>query len=227
MQSGFALDEGKLAQVAAVLPPQIEREVRDGLTGTTRFDALDLERSRLFIEQQVTRKGEQSTTNTENSVRVVPVPQYLVPALKRWKLECAITARGWIFPSDLNEHGVRGPIEADHLLRNILRRALRRAGLPRDPFSRHAPLGGQLMHEAACRSSVRGYFAHLVKEEVSRSMLPGIHGCNFVMQEALAGGGPVSLRMDSLGKAMAQMLLDFELHVPTALAAQLQRERAT
>jgi hypothetical protein len=69
--------------------------------------------------------------------------------------------------------------------------------------------------------AVKRYFSHLVRGAVRRYLLPGISGCNFVMEEALNGGGPASLRMDPLGKGMAQMLLDFELKVPRDLADRL------
>ncbi len=65
---------------------------------------------------------------------------------------------------------------------------------------------------------VKNYFAHLVKGSVRRYLLPGISACNFVMEEALSGGGPASLRMDPLGKGMAQMLLDIPMRLPRELA---------
>jgi hypothetical protein len=68
---------------------------------------------------------------------------------------------------------------------------------------------------------VKEYFAHLVRGEVRRYLLPGIHACNFLLHDALDGGGTASLRMDPLGKGMAQMLLDLPLRVPSALAAKL------
>ena len=70
-------------------------------------------------------------------------------------------------------------------------------------------------------AAVKQYFAHLVKGEVVRYELPGIHAFNFVMHEALDGGGMASLRADPLGKGMAQMLLDLPLRVPRTLAAGL------
>jgi hypothetical protein len=65
---------------------------------------------------------------------------------------------------------------------------------------------------------VREYFSHLVKGPVRRYLLPGVSACNFVMEEALSGGGPASLRMDPLGKGMAQMLLDFPMRLPRQLS---------
>jgi integrase len=52
------------------------------------------------------------------------------------------------FPGPPNEQGERGPIDADKLLRNILRRALRRAGLPPLRFHDMRYLAGTLMSEA-------------------------------------------------------------------------------
>ena len=62
--------------------------------------------------------------------------------------------------------------------------------------------------------AVKEYFAHLVKGDVVRHDVPGIHAFNFVLHEALDGGGMASLRVDPLGKGMAQMLLDFPVHLP-------------
>lgn len=68
---------------------------------------------------------------------------------------------------------------------------------------------------------VKAYFAHLVKGEVRRFYLPGIHAMNITMEQALDGGGPASARMDPLGKGMGQMLLDLPIAVPKTLARQL------
>ena len=72
-------------------------------------------------------------------------------------------------------------------------------------------------------SAVGDYFRHLVNGRVHRYLVPGIQACNFVLEEALDGGGPASLRMDPLGKSMAQMLLDFEVRVPENMARSLER----
>ncbi|MBB3176315.1 acyclic terpene utilization AtuA family protein [Variovorax sp. Sphag1AA] len=65
--------------------------------------------------------------------------------------------------------------------------------------------------------AVRGYFAHLVHGKVDRFYLPGIAAMNLVLHDALDGGGPSSMRMDPLGKGMAQMLLDMTVKVPGRL----------
>lgn len=71
--------------------------------------------------------------------------------------------------------------------------------------------------------AVKRWLDHLVEGRVERFYLPGLQALNLVLDEALDGGGPVSLRIDPLGKAMAQMLLELPIAVPQALAAEIGR----
>jgi hypothetical protein len=71
--------------------------------------------------------------------------------------------------------------------------------------------------------AVKKYFAFKVKGTVERFDLPGIHALNFLLHEALGGGGIASLRYDPQGKAFAQILLDFPVTVPEAVAADAER----
>jgi hypothetical protein len=71
---------------------------------------------------------------------------------------------------------------------------------------------------ALSEQAVAAWFAHLVKGSVQRFDLPGTHALNFLMHEALGGGGIASVRMDSQGKAFAQMLLDFPVPIPADMA---------
>ena len=68
---------------------------------------------------------------------------------------------------------------------------------------------------------VQAYFKHLVHGPVERFHLPGISAINYLLHQALDGGGPASRRIDPLGKGMGQMLLDIELLVPASVAAHL------
>ena len=61
----------------------------------------------------------------------------------------------------------------------------------------------------------------MAKGPVTRFELPGLRALNFVLQQALGGGGVASLRYDPQGKAFAQMLLDLELDVPAGVLASL------
>ncbi|MEK1904874.1 MAG: acyclic terpene utilization AtuA family protein [Pseudomonas sp.] len=57
--------------------------------------------------------------------------------------------------------------------------------------------------------------------KVSRWYLPTSHSLNFLLENALGGGGVASLRIDPQGKAFAQQLLEFPIPVPRALADSL------
>jgi hypothetical protein len=62
--------------------------------------------------------------------------------------------------------------------------------------------------------AVAGYLRHLVHGAVERYDWPGLSGFNFVLREALGGGGVASLRYDPQGKSHAQILLDLPVPVP-------------
>jgi len=66
--------------------------------------------------------------------------------------------------------------------------------------------------------AVKQYFAHFVCGPVERFEIPGLNGFNFLMQEALGGGGMASLRYDPQGKMLAQILMDFPVQVPADFA---------
>ena len=69
--------------------------------------------------------------------------------------------------------------------------------------------------------AVAKYFAHRIEGPVTRWRLPGIKGFNFLLRQALGGGGMASLKADPLAKAFAQMLLDMPVRVPKSLATKL------
>ncbi|MCW5736369.1 MAG: DUF1446 domain-containing protein [Enhydrobacter sp.] len=69
--------------------------------------------------------------------------------------------------------------------------------------------------------AVAKYFAHRIQGTVTRWRLPGIGGYNFLLRQALGGGGMASLKADPLAKAFAQMLLDMPVRVPAELAREL------
>lgn len=60
---------------------------------------------------------------------------------------------------------------------------------------------------------VRRHFGALVKGEVERYELPNLGALNFVLHQALAGGGTVSLRVDAQGKTLGAALLSLEIEV--------------
>mgnify|MGYP007014137383 FL=1 len=54
--------------------------------------------------------------------------------------------------------------------------------------------------------------------EIDVFLLPGSHAINFLMDNALGGGGAASLRNDSQGKGFAQVLLAQTIRVPAQIA---------
>jgi hypothetical protein len=60
---------------------------------------------------------------------------------------------------------------------------------------------------------VKSFFGHLVKGKVERFELPNLGALNFLLHEALGGGGTVSLRVDAQGKTFGAALLRMEIEV--------------
>lgn len=56
---------------------------------------------------------------------------------------------------------------------------------------------------------------------VQRWYLPGSHSLNFLLENALGGGGVASLRIDPQGKAFAQQLLEIQIAVPQWVADEV------
>jgi hypothetical protein len=67
---------------------------------------------------------------------------------------------------------------------------------------------------------VKNHFGGMVQGEVDRYEVPNVRALNFVLRSALGGGGPRSLRADSLGKTLGGALVRLEVEVPEAWAAR-------
>ncbi len=77
------------------------------------------------------------------------------------------------------------------------------------------------IRRALTPDAVAGWFAHLMRgRRVERYELPGLGALNFMLYEALGGGGSASLSSDPLGKSYAQILLEFPVEVPAQLLAE-------
>ena len=69
-------------------------------------------------------------------------------------------------------------------------------------------------------ANVAEYMKHVIdaeKGKVIRYELPGLNALNFMLENALGGGGVASLRIDPQGKAFAQQLLDMPVKIPASL----------
>ncbi|MFW1951714.1 acyclic terpene utilization AtuA family protein [Acinetobacter beijerinckii] len=74
---------------------------------------------------------------------------------------------------------------------------------------------------ALTEANVSDYMQHVLdpeKSKVIRYELPAMNALNFMLENALGGGGIASLRIDPQGKAFAQQLLDMPVKVPAKLS---------
>ena len=60
---------------------------------------------------------------------------------------------------------------------------------------------------------VKDHFRELCRGRVERFELPNLHALNFLLYEALDGGGTVSLRTDAQGKTFSAALLRMEIEI--------------
>ncbi|MGH7857785.1 MAG: acyclic terpene utilization AtuA family protein, partial [Candidatus Binatia bacterium] len=70
---------------------------------------------------------------------------------------------------------------------------------------------------------VRRYYRDLCRGGVERYELPNLRALDFVLQQALGGGGTLSLRVDHQGKALAQGLLMMEMEIPESVLRSVRR----
>jgi len=80
-------------------------------------------------------------------------------------------------------------------------------------IARH-PAFAALIAEQVTAERVAARFAYVARGPVTRYELPGFDAFNFVLENALGGGGVSSLRYDPQGKTFAQILLDEPVLVP-------------
>ena len=66
---------------------------------------------------------------------------------------------------------------------------------------------------------VKEHFRGIVHGGVERFELPNLGALNFLLHEALGGGGTVSLKTDAQGKTYSTALLRMEIDVDDATAA--------
>jgi hypothetical protein len=74
-----------------------------------------------------------------------------------------------------------------------------------------------VIRDAVTAERVRAHFGAIVKGKVERFELPNLWALNFVMHEALGGGGTRTLRNDAQGKTLAAALLRMELEIDEEL----------
>src|SRR3989338_136631 len=72
---------------------------------------------------------------------------------------------------------------------------------------------------------VAKYFGGMIGGSVERYELPNLWALNFLLHNALGGGGTKSLKNDAQGKTLAAALLRMEVEVPKGLESVLQGKK--
>lgn len=76
----------------------------------------------------------------------------------------------------------------------------------------------EVLRDRVTAEAVAAHFGWMVRGRVRRYEAPNVLALNFVMEQALGGGGPRSLRSDNLGKTLGGALVRMEIDVPARLA---------
>ena len=92
-------------------------------------------------------------------------------------------------------------------------------------IARHAELLPWLK-QALTPERVGQWFAHVQRGGTERYEMPGLLAFNFVLANALDGGGTSSLHLDSQGKTYAQQLLAMPVRVPEAMLVHARKATA-
>ena len=78
-----------------------------------------------------------------------------------------------------------------------------------------------LLVERLTVEAVKEHFRGLVHGPVERFELPNLHALNFLLHNALGGGGTVSLKTDAQGKTLSTAMLRMKVEVPESLAREI------
>jgi hypothetical protein len=81
-----------------------------------------------------------------------------------------------------------------------------------------------ILVDSVTADRVKHHFTGICHGGVERFELPNLHALNFLLHNALGGGGTVSLKTDAQGKTFSTALLRMEIDVPDDVA---ERARTT
>lgn len=80
-----------------------------------------------------------------------------------------------------------------------------------------------LLREQVTAEVVEEYFGSICLGKVERYEMPNISALNFVLHDALDGGGTVSLKLDAQGKSYGAHLLRLSVEIPEQLVHKIHR----
>lgn len=78
-----------------------------------------------------------------------------------------------------------------------------------------------VLSEQLTTERVKEHFRGICLGNVERFELPNLHALNFLLHNALGGGGTVSLKTDAQGKTLSTAMLRMEIDVPEEIAQQV------
>jgi len=76
--------------------------------------------------------------------------------------------------------------------------------------------GYEILKREVTPERVKAHFGEVVRGKVARYEVPNLRALNFILHDALGGGGSASLRTDAQGKTHGMGLLLMEIAVPDA-----------
>ncbi len=75
----------------------------------------------------------------------------------------------------------------------------------------------EILKKEVTTERVKKHFGEMVKGPVERFEMPNIGALNFLLHNALGGGGTITLKHDAQGKTLSTALLRMEIEVPDDL----------
>lgn len=79
----------------------------------------------------------------------------------------------------------------------------------------------QVLEQFVTRNRVAEHFRGMIEGDVERFELPNLNALNFLLHNALDGGGTLSLKTDAQGKVFSTALLRMVIDVPDQEAKRL------
>ncbi len=75
----------------------------------------------------------------------------------------------------------------------------------------------KIIREQVTEEKVKKHFGNNVKGKVERFEMPNLGALNFLLHNALGGGGTLTLKHDAQGKVVSANILRMEIEVPNDL----------
>lgn len=85
----------------------------------------------------------------------------------------------------------------------------------------NSPALYDVIREQVTAERVKAHFSEVCRGAVDRYEVPNLLALNFILHDALGGGGTASLQNDAQGKTHGQGLLELAIEIPDALAPEL------